>query len=171
MLFIHRKSSSPIDPLAALKHGGVNNLDNPAIKGKYLVLWNVDIVQREGLWHYLFEFDKRETLQTHALAQLAGHGRGYPDDVDWKSFLGPEYTVISASVRDEILNMPAEDAHTSAVITGMRPVAPTNHSLPVHNPGDWYQVGELPEDDLLLALPAVPTLPLLSAPLQAARSV
>src|SRR4051812_1515000 len=57
MLYIHKKSPTPITHWDALRHGGPNNLGDRAVRGAYLVLWNVDIVHREGAWHYLFEFD------------------------------------------------------------------------------------------------------------------
>src|SRR5882757_8529940 len=99
MLYVHKKSPTPIDPWGALRHGGLNNLADPAIPGKCLVLFNVDIVQREGAWHYIFEFESRDTLEVSALAQLTGKERHYPDDMNWKQWLAPTYTLISAAVR------------------------------------------------------------------------
>ena len=139
MLLVHKRSLTPIDPWPALKHGGANNLDNSAIEGNYLLLWNVDIVQREGVWHYLFEFDSRATLQKGALAQFVGKGQDYPDDMNWKTWLGPDVTVITAAVREEILRMPADEAHTGAVITDMRQVRKTPPGPSPRDPDDWFQ--------------------------------
>jgi hypothetical protein len=148
MVYIHKKSPGPIDPWPAVRHGGLNHLDG--VRGKYLVLWNADIVQREGAWHYIFEFDVRDTLEMSALAQLVGGGkqRGYPNDMDWKTWLGPHCTQITAAVREEILNMPADAARTEAVITDMRELrnAPP---VPGRKPDDWYRGGESPDDFLL----------------------
>ena len=149
MIFVHKKSPTPITHWAALRHGGLNNLD-AGVKGKYLVLWNVDIVHREGLWHYIFEFDVCESLEVSALAQLAGKQSRYPGDVNWKDWLGGDYQVITAAVREAILNMPAEDAHTEAVITSIREI-PQGRPIPNRDPRDAFQ-SELPRQ-FLLSLP------------------
>jgi hypothetical protein len=157
MLFVHKRSQNPIDPWSALRHGGMNNLDNAAVRSRYLVLWNVDIVQREGAWHYLFEFDGRDRLELGALAQLVGKAQRYPDDMDWKQWLGPEYHVISASVREEILRMPAAEARTGAIITEMREVPPEEpgaRPIPGRDAEHWFQL-ELPAD-FVFGLPDTP---------------
>ena len=150
MLFVHKKSSSPIDPWPAVRHGGPNDLAAPGYRGKYLVLWNVDIVHREGVWHYIFEFDMRDSLEIGALAKLVGRDQRYPNDMNWKKWLGPDATVISAAVREEILNMPAQAGHSRAVITGMREV-PAARPIPGRDKDDWFK-HDLPEN-FLLTLP------------------
>ena len=150
MLFLHKKSPTPIDPWVALRHGGLNNLADPAIPGKCLVLFNVDIVQRDGVWHYIFEFDARNSLELGALAQVTGTKRRYPDDMNWKQWIGPGYTLISAAVREEILSMSQQEAHTDVVITGMREV-PHGCANPNQGPNDWNQT--IRPNDLLLTLP------------------
>lgn len=149
MIFVHKKSSAPFSHWSALRHGGANNLD-AGIKGKYLVLWNVDIVAREGAWHYIFEFDVRDSLEVSALAQMAGKKRGYPNDINWKEWLGDDAAVITAEVRQAILNMPADEARTDAVITDVREV-PNAFPIPGRGPHNAFQV-ELPRD-FLLCLP------------------
>lgn len=149
MIFVHKKSSTPFTHWNALRHGGANNLD-AGIKGKFLVLWNVDIVVREGAWHYIFEFDVRDSLEVSALAQLAGKKRGYPNDINWKEWLGPDAAVITAEVRQAILNMPADEARTDAVITDVREV-PNAFPIPGRGPHNAFQA-ELPRD-FLLCLP------------------
>jgi hypothetical protein len=150
MIFVYKKSSSPIAPFGMMRHGGLNNL-NAGIKGKFLVLWNVDIVHREGAWHYIFEFDVRETLEISALAQMTGQHPRYPGDVDWRKWLGGDYQVITSAVREAILNMPAEDARTEAVITGMREI-PAGRPIPNRDPRDAFQF-DVPRN-VLLALPS-----------------
>ena len=150
MLYVHKKSATPIDPWPFLRHAGGNNLGDESVTAKYLVLFNVDIVQREGVWHYLFEFDTRESLELSALAQLSGTQERYPDDMDWKNWLG-EHTIISAAVRDEILHMPASEAHTGAIITNMRPMKYPGQPIPGQDQRHWWR-GEIPED-FLIALP------------------
>jgi hypothetical protein len=116
MLYIHKRSPTPIDHWPVRRHGGANNLGE-SVAGKYLLLWNVDIVHREGAWHYIFEFDVRTSLNISELGRLLSKEKSYPDDMDWKSWLGPNYTIISAAVRAEILNMPKDIASTGPRIT------------------------------------------------------
>jgi hypothetical protein len=151
MLYVHKKSEVPIDPWPALNHGGGNNLGDPAVAAPFLVLCNADIIHREGAWHYIFEFDTRNTLELSALARLARNEERYPEDMNWKQWLGPEFTIISAAVRDEILHMPASEGHTSAVITNMRNALPTP-PVPGTEGRHWWR-GDIPED-FLLALPS-----------------
>ncbi len=63
MLYIYKRSTTPIVPWEALRHGGVNNL-SASIRGRYLLLTNFDVIQREGAWHYIFEFEDRASLET-----------------------------------------------------------------------------------------------------------
>src|SRR5439155_19981528 len=125
-----KKSTTPIDHWPALRHGGLNILADSAIPLKSLVLFNVDIFQSEGVWNYLLEFDTRNTLEMSALAQLTGTERHYPDDMNWRQCLAPTYTLISAAVREEILSMSQQEAHTDVVITGMRELP---HACPIPN--------------------------------------
>src|SRR5688500_14867863 len=104
MLYIHKKSRMPIDPLSAVHHGGPNNV--AGVKGKFLVLFNVNILQREGIWHYIFEFDARESLELSEIAKMMGK-KPYPNDIDWKKWLGAGAVVITPAERWEILNKPA----------------------------------------------------------------
>ena len=149
MIFVHKKSATPITHWSVLRHGGPNNLDDPSVKGrgKFLLLWNVDIVVREGAWNYIFEFDVRDSLQTSALAQLTGKGTAYPNDMDWKRWLGADAQVIAEEVREAILTMPPDEARTEAVITDVREV-PGATSIPGRGPHNAFQA-ELPKDFLI----------------------
>ena len=129
MVFVYKQSPKPIDPWSAVRHGGVNNL-NANIKGKYLVLWNLDIVQREGCWHYIFQFDARDSLEFSALAQLVGKPNRYPNDIDWRRWLGQDYQVISATVRADILSLPPEEGHPNTMITDVREVPTYGRYIP-----------------------------------------
>ena len=146
MIFVHKKSPTPLQHWDALRHGGANNLDL-AVKGKFLVLWNVDIVVREGSWNYIFEFDVRDSLEPSALAQLAGKTHGYPNDINWKQWLGADVALITADVRQAILNMPAAEARTEAVITDVREV-PNAFPIPGRGPHNAFQI-DLPDRFLL----------------------
>jgi len=150
MLYVHKKSPTPINPWPHLRHGGVNNLGNKDIAAKYLVLFNADIVHREGAWNYVFEFDTRDSLELSPLARLTGSPQAYPNDMNWKQWLG-EHTIISAAVRDEILHMPESEAHTGAVITNMRPTQFPGKLLPGQEEHHWTP-DDIP-DDVLLAFP------------------
>src|SRR2546423_12999842 len=99
MLFVHKKSSSPIAPWPAVRHGGPNDLAAPGYRGKYLGLWNVDIVHREGVWHYIFEFDMRDSLEIGALAKLVGRDQRYPHDMNWKKWLRAHATGVFPPLR------------------------------------------------------------------------
>ena len=150
MIFVHKRSAKPITHWEALRHGGPNNLD-AGIKAKYLVLWNVDIVVREGAWIYIFEFDARDSLTISALAQLTGKESSYPNDMDWKKWLGADAKVITSDIRQAILTMPPAEAHTEAVITDVREV-PNASPIPGRGPHNAFQA-DLPKvKDFLLTL-------------------
>jgi hypothetical protein len=152
MVFVFKKSATPLIPWSAVRHGGINNL-SAGVRGKYLVLMNFDVVHREGAWHYIFQFDARNSLETSGLAKVVGEASRYPNDIDWRQWLGDGFEVISASVREAILNMPADEAKTEMVITGMREV-PNARPIPGRNPSNAFQF-ELPRE-FMLALPALP---------------
>jgi hypothetical protein len=146
MLYIYKRSSTPIVPWEALRHGGVNNL-NASIRGRFLLMTNFDVVQREGAWHYIFEFEARETLEMSALAQFLGEAKKYPDDMNWRDWMGSGCQVISAKVRENILNLPPDQTSGSAVITDVRESTATRPSgAPL--PENLYQP-EIPEEFIL----------------------
>jgi hypothetical protein len=151
MILIYKGSPNPISPWGALRHGGPNNLD-AGIRGRYLVLFDVDIVHRAGAWHYIFQFDARDSLELSALAHIVGKEKPYPNDMDWKQWLGGAtggWQVISTKVREAILNMPADEVRTEAVITDIRPI-PGGRPTPGRGPENAYQP-ELPRNVLLAA--------------------
>jgi hypothetical protein len=147
MMFVHKKSATPVMHWSVLRHGGVNNLGDPSVKGKYLLLWNVEVVVREGAWNYIFEFDTRESLSVSALAQLTGRGASYPNDVDWRAWLGPDAQVINEEVRQAILTMPPDEARTEALITDVRE-APLATQIPGRGPHNAFQ-SDSPQDFLI----------------------
>ena len=88
-----------------MRSAGVNNI-GLATKHKYLVLWNADVVQKDGQWHYLFDFDVRNSLQKSEIAQLmAGDNEAtsYSGETDWAAFLGDDFEVISGARRSQIV--------------------------------------------------------------------
>ena len=121
MIFIYKKSPVVISPWGALRHGGRNNV-SADIREQYLLLTNVDIIHREGAWHYIFEFDARDTLEMSGLGRLTGQPSQYPDDMDWKAWLGDDYQVIDAKVREALLSLPPDNPLIDVSITDMRAV-------------------------------------------------
>ena len=123
MLYVYKQCPEPCQPWGMLHVGGKNNIV-PAAKAKYLVLDNVDVIQRDGAWHYLFAFDTRNSLELSPLAQLMQRNpkaQKYADGADWKKWLGEGWQVIDEHVRWEILHMPGgEKAKTEASITDLR---------------------------------------------------
>jgi hypothetical protein len=147
MIFVHKKSHTPVMHWSVLRHGGPNNLGDPSVKGKFLLLWNVEVVVREGAWNYIFEFDTRESLEVSALAQLTGRATSYPNDVDWRKWLGADAQVITEEVREAILSMPPDEARTEAVITDLRE-APLATHIPGRGPHNAFQ-DDAPRDFLI----------------------
>lgn len=122
MLYVYKQSAEPIQPWTMLHVGGKNNIA-PQAKAKFLVLDNVDVIQRDGAWHYLFAFDTRNSLELSPLAQLMQRNpkaQKYSDGADWKKWLGDGWQVIDEHVRWEILHMPGAEAKTGASITDLR---------------------------------------------------
>ena len=123
MLYVYKQSAEPIQPWGMLHVGGKNNIA-PQAKVKYLVLDNVDVIQRDGAWHYLFAFDTRNSLELSPLAQLMqrdARPTKYADGADWKTWLGEGWQIIDEHVRWEILHMPgAEHQKGEASITDLR---------------------------------------------------
>jgi hypothetical protein len=106
-----------------LRVGGVNNIA-PQVKEKFLLLSNIDASHREGAWHYIFEFDARESLQKSPLAMMMQpvNGNGshqFSDKANWAEWLGEGWQIIDEHVRNEILKLkPVEPS--DGIITGVR---------------------------------------------------
>jgi hypothetical protein len=155
MIFVHKRSSLPITPWSALRHGGINNL-SAGINYKYLVLVDVDIVHRKGEWHYVFHFDARNTLEKIGLAHMGDQATKYPGDMDWKKWLGDDWEVIKASAREEILKDGGETDpdHADAAILNMRAIPngkPRPKREPIKLPPRQYEEVVLPDDFMLAA--------------------
>lgn len=122
MLYVYKQSIEPIQPWGMLHVGGKNNIV-PQAKSRYLVLDNVDVIQRDGAWHYLFAFDTRNSLDLSPLAQLMQRNpkaQKYADGADWKRWLGDGWQVIDEHVRWEILHLHGVEAKSEASITDLR---------------------------------------------------
>ncbi|MGB7159346.1 MAG: hypothetical protein WBD40_14860 [Tepidisphaeraceae bacterium] len=134
MLYVYKQSAEPIHPWGMLHVGGLNNIA-PQAKAKYIVLDNVDVIQREGAWHYLFAFDTRNSLELSPLAQLMSRTpkpQKYADGADWKKWLAGGWQIIDEHVRWEILHTPGAPAKSEASITDLRilPALPETDQVP-----------------------------------------
>ena len=123
MLYVYKRSDTPMHPWDVMRHGGRNNIA-PDVKQRYLVLWNADVVRKDDQWHYVFEFDNRDSLEITELAQIftgsATTATRYPDGADWRKWLGTDWTIIDNSRRQEILKSAANEAGDKVVITTLR---------------------------------------------------
>jgi hypothetical protein len=142
MLYVHKQSAVPIQPWGALRRGGVNNIVS-GLPAKYLVLWNVDILHRDGSWHYIFEFDARESLNMSSLAQLTRQGEqpaAYPDGMNWKQWLGGGWETIGSAMRELLLSTPPTDPRHDAAITDMRELPAGTRMMQPHEPGRFNMI-------------------------------
>jgi hypothetical protein len=125
MLFVYKQSVTPVMPWAMMRMGGANNIV-PQVAAKFLVLCNVEAMHRDGAWHYIFEFDTRDSLEMSALAHLVHHHTDgkqplkYKDGVNWKKWLGEDWQVIDEHCREEILRLAPVEPVAEGVITGVR---------------------------------------------------
>jgi hypothetical protein len=137
MLFVYKQSVKPVMPWSMMRVGGLNNIA-PQAQAKYLVLTNVEAMHRDGAWHYIFEFDTRQSLQMSPLAHLVNHHKEpaapltYKDGVNWKKWLGEDWQIIDEHTREEILRLAPVEPVADGVITGVR-------ELP-----DWFPRSKAP---------------------------
>ncbi|HLL87861.1 MAG TPA: hypothetical protein VK324_01025 [Tepidisphaeraceae bacterium] len=106
MIHVHKRSAGPAKPWDVVRLAGANNVA-PQHKHKYLILWNVECVRRNGEWHYVLDFDGRDSLEKSELALLMGDAsdaQAYADKVDWNAWLGKDWEVINESKRWTILH-------------------------------------------------------------------
>jgi len=134
MLYVYKQSAESIQPWGMLHVGGKNNIA-PQAKARFLVLDNVDVIQRDGIWHYLFAFDTRNSLELSPLAQLMQRDpkpQTYTDSANWKTWLGDGWQIIDEHVRWEILHLSAGQPKGEASITDLRivPSAPDPAQVP-----------------------------------------
>ena len=125
MLFVYKQSVLPVTPWSMMRVGGVNNIA-PQLGAKFLVLCNVEAMHRDGAWHYIFEFDTRDSLQMSPLAHLVNHHKDdskpmkYKDGVNWKKWLGSDWQLIDEHTREEILRLAPVEPVADEMITGVR---------------------------------------------------
>ena len=111
MIYVYKQSATPIHPWDVLRHGGPNNIA-PEVRAKYLLLLNTDVVQRDGVYHYIFEFDTRDSLKKSGLAQLTqapGKSNEYPNGMDWATWLSKSDAPAPAAQDPAAKEVPAVD--------------------------------------------------------------
>ena len=121
MVYVYKSSAGPIQPWRVIRRAGPNNVA-PDVRERYLILWNAEVVRRDGRWHYVFEFDARSSLEMNdPAAHTNGHGPpSYRDGVDWRAWLGDGWERIDADRRDEILRPDPDPRPGEVVITNLK---------------------------------------------------
>lgn len=108
-----------------MRLGGSNNIAPQA--SKYLVLMGAEAIRRNGVWHYLLEFDARSSLEMSTLAQAVlglPSTSAYRDCMNWRDWLGEDWELIDEHRRWELLHAERPAHSGDAVITDLREVAP-----------------------------------------------
>lgn len=109
MIHVHKWSDAPVDPWSALRCISQNNIA-PEAKGQHLILWHVESVRHGGRWHYIMDFEPRDTPEVSAFARELGHPmERYPQGPDWEQWLGDQWQFIDEYTRWMLLN-PTEQA-------------------------------------------------------------
>lgn len=105
MVHVYKKSATPLKTLGVMRSAGANTIGLGGHK-KYLVLWNAQVARKDGVWHYVLDFDPRDTLAKGEIARLMarkGEPMSYAETADWKALLGDDFEVISPARRTEIV--------------------------------------------------------------------
>lgn len=125
MLYVHKRSVTPVHAWGAMRLGGANNVAPQA--GKFLVLMGAEAIRRNGVWHYLLEFDARNSLEMSSLAHAVlglPASSGYRDCMNWRDWLGEDWELIDEHRRWDLLHARRPHQGSDAVITDLREVAP-----------------------------------------------
>jgi hypothetical protein len=123
MIYVHKRSDTPIQAWDLMRRAGLNTIA-PQSKGKYLLMWNVEVIRRDGMWHYIFEFNTRDSLEMSPLSQMVrGNGQParYRDGMNWKQWLGQDWELVTPQKREELLLQAELEAQPDHVtITGLK---------------------------------------------------
>jgi hypothetical protein len=121
MLYVHKRSVNPLHAWGAMRLGGANNIAPQA--SKFLVLMSAEAIRRNGVWHYLLEFDARNSLEMSTLAHAVlglPAASGYRDCMNWRTWLGEDWELIDEHRRWELLHAERPGQTNDAVITDLR---------------------------------------------------
>lgn len=118
VIFIHKMSPQPLQPWDHVNQAGRNTVVRH-VHERYLLLREVQVAQRGGMWHYVFAFDSRDSLELSPLARMLGGKDAHVDSVDWQSWLGDNWRLIESHALPAILNG-SDDASPQARITDLR---------------------------------------------------
>ena len=122
MIHVYKQSKQPISAFEVMRVGGRNNIAAD-VPEKFLVLWDVQAIKRGDTWHYIFDFDQRDSLQMSELAQLMGGGGRdlhYQEAADWAKWLGEGWKIVGEQERWQILHPPNASDQGEAKITDIR---------------------------------------------------
>jgi len=119
MVHVYKRSSTALPVLDAIRTAGPNTIA-PELKAKFLLLWNAEVVRTDDdEWHYVFDFDARDSLQLNDLAKLMGAQQGktqYGGGMDWLAWLGEGWERIDEKRREQILKLRGQNARGGGVV-------------------------------------------------------
>ncbi len=122
MIHVYKQTRQPVSAFEVMRIGGPNNIA-PETPERFLVLWNVNAIKRSDTWHYIFDFDARDSLEMSELGKLMNGPRGkreYQNAADWAKWLGQGWRLVSESDRWLILHPLDGSSKGSASITNIR---------------------------------------------------
>lgn len=122
MVHVYKRSKDPLQPWQVIRQAGANNIA-PEVKERYLILWNAEAVRRNGEWHYILEFDARNSLEITDPTAAAPNGKGppqYRDGIDWRKWLGPDWELVDPARRELVLAQDETPRPGQVVISNLK---------------------------------------------------
>jgi hypothetical protein len=123
VVHVYKRSQQPIQPWQMIRRAGTNNIA-PEVKAKYLILWNAEVVRRNGLWHYILEFDARDSLDITDPTTTHTNGKTSPptyrDGIDWRAWLGQDWELVEPARREQILTQDQPAGPGGVVISNLK---------------------------------------------------
>jgi hypothetical protein len=122
VIHVYKQTKQPVSAFEVMRVGGRNNIAGDVAE-KFLVLWDVHAIKRGDTWHYIFDFDQRDTLQMSELAQLmngGGQDMQYQNAVDWAKWLREGWKIVGEQERWQILHPGTGSEKGEAKISDIR---------------------------------------------------